>query len=442
MISNKTFKFSILTFALFLVTACGLPKDNFSINEVFSDPQVAELTRAIEDNDLKKIDLLLQKGVDVNARGKDGITPFYWFYVEAPGGPKKELTFKYLLNNGAESLTAPISVDNTVLHLAATDSDSFYLEAILKNNPNINIDVSMKSDYAWPTPLYRALKAKRTDNLKILIKAGADIEYINDRGDKPIDLANLEETLILLKAGADYRGGEVDLIFGKKDLLPRLIWSLEKRRFSSEQMNKSESSRSQIIEFLRNEGVEVYPWYPKDDPRYNPRPPLNPASIFSAPFTYQRYKTALEAKQYPFDYSQNYETALNLLKSIRNKDLTKEGYENFISNNEISIPNDLISSIHEEGLYIYDANTKEEKLISTEALTKSLSQKEGLFYDFISNFAYHYSNPFPQYQNTQYITTPTDQFMFIRNGSSYGLLFTNEEKPKLLRIESYNIADM
>jgi hypothetical protein len=55
-------------------------KFNWRAEDFFTDLKVIELCRAIEKEDLILIDKLIAEGTDVNAKGKDNMTPLLWAY--------------------------------------------------------------------------------------------------------------------------------------------------------------------------------------------------------------------------------------------------------------------------------------------------------------------------------------------------------------------------
>ena len=60
--------------------------------EIFSDPQLIALAKAVKKQDLREIDQLIAAGVDVNAAGKDNVTPLAWALML-----QKKKAFKRLL---------------------------------------------------------------------------------------------------------------------------------------------------------------------------------------------------------------------------------------------------------------------------------------------------------------------------------------------------------
>ena len=77
---------------------CGWKAEDY-----FADPKVIALCRAIEANELAEMERLVQAGADVNAQGKDKMTPLLWAF------PDNHLPrFKWLLgkNRGREPIVS------------------------------------------------------------------------------------------------------------------------------------------------------------------------------------------------------------------------------------------------------------------------------------------------------------------------------------------------
>ena len=88
--TNLRLKLSIVTFFLVIPLGCGVvtgisggsfhDKVGWKAEAYFTDPQVIELCDAIEAKNLKRMASLIREGADVNAIGKDGMTPLLWAF--------------------------------------------------------------------------------------------------------------------------------------------------------------------------------------------------------------------------------------------------------------------------------------------------------------------------------------------------------------------------
>src|SRR5215471_13824001 len=76
--------------------------------DYFTDPQVIALCKAIQANDLTEMDRLITAGANVNAKGKDNMTPLLWAFPD-----NKLDRFKKLLEHGADPNVAIKSDLNT-----------------------------------------------------------------------------------------------------------------------------------------------------------------------------------------------------------------------------------------------------------------------------------------------------------------------------------------
>jgi hypothetical protein len=102
---SRSFLFLALALCC-LAAGCGLvnmlpgrtihQRCGWKAEDYFTDPKVIALCRAIEANDLAEMDRLVKAGADVNALGKDKMTPLLWAF------PDNHLPrFKWLLEHGA-----------------------------------------------------------------------------------------------------------------------------------------------------------------------------------------------------------------------------------------------------------------------------------------------------------------------------------------------------
>ncbi|HEY5714288.1 MAG TPA: ankyrin repeat domain-containing protein [Candidatus Gracilibacteria bacterium] len=198
--------------------------------------------------------------------GKQNRDPLFWLFVMNRDTEAKKKGFKHLLKNGANPLH--IAEDSqTVLHLSAGHKDPYYLKTILEVQPDIDIDFE-SSKSSWATPLMKALLSDRYENFKIILEHGTDIEKKNARGDTPLAMArsDYEFAYLLLQRGADYTVGEGEITGGNPKGRSALVWSIEALRYwpSMAIEHHGIDYREKVIEFLREKGVEVNPWYPED----------------------------------------------------------------------------------------------------------------------------------------------------------------------------------
>jgi ankyrin repeat protein len=122
---------------------------------------------------------LIKMRADIDASDKKGRRP-----IDQAMEKGNLESFKILLENGAETKEDD-KTKKTLLHLAASKSDSVWLETLLKLS---NIDIESK-DLEGCTPLHVAVSNKKIANVEILLKNGsaADSEDIN--GNTPLHLA-------------------------------------------------------------------------------------------------------------------------------------------------------------------------------------------------------------------------------------------------------------
>ncbi len=129
------------------------------------------------------IELLINKGIDVNSEDKRGRTALYLacndYQLEA---------VKMLVTKGAE-----INVKGVYNPLDIASSNSYYgteiVEWLLENSANVNIVCRGTS----VTPLMGALHQKKTNALELLLKAGANTNHIDANGESPLGRVSAHE---------------------------------------------------------------------------------------------------------------------------------------------------------------------------------------------------------------------------------------------------------
>lgn len=241
---------TVKTIALLVccMSGCG-PTGQWSANDFFADSEVTALAKAASAGDIDTVDALVKKGVDINARGKDGMTPLLF----AMWAKNKE-GFRRLLEHGADPNSQIIDGQSVTSFSALSVDDSDWLKMALKYgaDPNLVNPHGRVEDEKNRTPLFDVLMGRNLTNLSLLIKAGANLDH-QDRGGKTpamyaVALGWYEGGKILLEAGADVTPKD---IYG---------WDLAVNCFHhtvDPGFTESYQARQWILEFLAQKGVDL-----------------------------------------------------------------------------------------------------------------------------------------------------------------------------------------
>lgn len=176
------------------------PIDVMTLAELFSDPGLRALAEAAQNGNVRKIDALIAKGVNVNGTGKYGITPLF-----SAAQVQNKKGFKALLEHGANPNVVG-SDGYTTLNFIARLSDPYFLKLALKHGA----DPNLVEPATGKTPIFLAVSPYAQENLSILMNAGANLNYkIPSTGWTPMMQAvifnQFNAVYKLLKAGADYK---------------------------------------------------------------------------------------------------------------------------------------------------------------------------------------------------------------------------------------------
>jgi ankyrin repeat protein len=203
----KIFRLGLL---IFVSIVAGCRAGNMNTADYFSDAQAAALAQAAAKGHTDEIARLLSEGVDVNARGKDGMTPLLW----ALFNQNKE-GFECLLQHGAnpnlqlsDDQTSELARElpfagNSAMSFAARYQDIWYLDTVIKYGGNVNLVNPFRSF----TPIYASIEALRKLQPRKLIEAGANLNFQDRDGVTPLVFAAMcnryDLAYEMLQAGAD-----------------------------------------------------------------------------------------------------------------------------------------------------------------------------------------------------------------------------------------------
>jgi hypothetical protein len=165
----------------------------WNAEDVFDNPKVVALCKAIEQRDLAEIDRLVADGADVNAVGRGKMTPLLWAFPD-----KTPDVFKRILEHGADpnvrldykngSGLSGTKDGSAVVHLAAENSSPVYLRYVMHHGGDLNLPDSRFGKTPLVFLIEQSTMRDKTEHVQILID-GEISKFLGPEGvaiDKPL----------------------------------------------------------------------------------------------------------------------------------------------------------------------------------------------------------------------------------------------------------------
>jgi uncharacterized protein len=172
--------------------------NNMMASEYFANPKVAALAEAAKQGNIDGIQRAIREGANVNAVGKDGVTPLLFVLSNTDNIEG----MKVLLKAGADpNYMAPNGGCAVILAAGAENIEILQIMLDGGGNPNL------RNKDGEPAT-FTAIWQHRWSNLMLLLDRGADINAANSTGDTAIhqlaDLGFWEQVGKLIERGANY----------------------------------------------------------------------------------------------------------------------------------------------------------------------------------------------------------------------------------------------
>lgn len=191
---------------------------------------------------VKMADYLIEEGVNINYRSKDGLTPLHDLIMSS----RRDIA-KYIIKQGAD-INAVDNIGISPLMYAIKIEPLTFIEFLIKNGANVNIKSSDRT-----TALHRAILRNDIEIVKLLIDADADVNAQDIRKNTPLHQAAIdgryEIVKLLIESGADVN---IENSTGKTPLSAAM-----KLRPYPSRVRPDETDRQAVIDYLKASGGET-----------------------------------------------------------------------------------------------------------------------------------------------------------------------------------------
>jgi len=168
----KAIKYCSIVTMLFVILGCKQELiGDMKLKEAFT-PEVAEFVDAVLKDDFQKADEVLKGNININAIGKDGITPLLWLLAEEHAKDLEAVEF--MLKHGADPNYIDPNRQVSAMYFASGGDKPEFLELLIKYGGDVN-QIAKDDD----SMLMVAASQGRKVNVDILLNNGADITAKN-----------------------------------------------------------------------------------------------------------------------------------------------------------------------------------------------------------------------------------------------------------------------
>ncbi len=198
-------QFCALVFCVMVNAGCLEARvGNMSAQEAFSDERVARMVSAAVSGDLSEVDQQIKAGANVNAIGKDGISPLLFVLIN-----RQLKGAQHLLKAGANPNYKAALRNGSAMALAAGGNWPEALELLLKHGG----DPNMRGLNNNEPLLFIAVSQFRKENIDLLLQHGADINiHIGGKfsnaddtaADEAMALVRFDLAAYLIERGLNY----------------------------------------------------------------------------------------------------------------------------------------------------------------------------------------------------------------------------------------------
>ena len=151
------------------------------MKDIFSDIEIRRFISDLSNGDFDKADALIEKGIDINARGKHGINSVWWMvWCSNVDG------LKFLLSRGARADFVS-ETHGSPLALACLRGEVEIVYVLLEAGADVNAIHHVDRT----TPIFDAILALNLEIAKILLDHGASLTVKDEFGRDPIEIATI-----------------------------------------------------------------------------------------------------------------------------------------------------------------------------------------------------------------------------------------------------------